>query len=91
MPEFSDLNAVFINCSLKKDRTDSHTGKLLAHAAAVMKHNGVSIDTIYALDHQIAFGSPAFVLRSSSACTATVRRPMSMVSMCITARLAGAW
>ena len=56
MPEFSDLNAVFINCSLKKDRTDSHTGKLLAHAAAVMKHNGVSVDTIYALDHQIAFG-----------------------------------
>ena len=56
MPEFSDLKAVFINCSLKKDRTDSHTGKLLAHAAAVMKHNGVSVDTIYALDHQIAFG-----------------------------------
>lgn len=56
MPDFSDLSAIFVNCSLKKDKTESHTGRLLAHAAAVMEHNHVKVEHLYALDHDIAFG-----------------------------------
>jgi len=53
---FDDLTALFINCSIKKDKTGSHTQRLMNRAAGVMEHEGVSVEHIYALDHQIAFG-----------------------------------
>lgn len=53
---FSDLSALFINCSLKKDKKVSHTGLLIDKAAGMMKKEGVKVKQIYALDHQIAFG-----------------------------------
>lgn len=56
MVDFSGLKAVFINCSIKKDKTGSHTQRLINRAAGVMKEQGVSVDHIYALDHDIAFG-----------------------------------
>lgn len=56
MSEFNDLKAVFINCSIKKDKTNSHTQRLINRAAGVMEKEGVSVDHIYALDHSIAFG-----------------------------------
>lgn len=55
-PDFSDLKAVFINCSIKKDKNQSHTQRLINRAAAIMKREGVSVEHIYALDQQIAFG-----------------------------------
>jgi multimeric flavodoxin WrbA len=50
------LSALFINCSIKKDSSDSHTQRLLDLSAGVMKKEGVQVETVYALDHEIAFG-----------------------------------
>jgi multimeric flavodoxin WrbA len=54
--DFSDLKAVFINCSIKKDKTQSHTQRLMNRVAGVMEHEGVSVEQIYLLDHKVAFG-----------------------------------
>lgn len=52
----SDLSALFINCSIKKDKKQSHTQLLINKVADIMKKEGVKVDQIYALDHDIAFG-----------------------------------
>ena len=54
--EFSDLKALFINCSIKKDKKGSHTQHLIDRSARIMEHEGVQVEQIYALDHTIAFG-----------------------------------
>lgn len=54
--DFSDLQAVFINCSLKKDPEQSHTRVLMSVAAEIMGRNGVQVDMIHAASHRIAFG-----------------------------------
>lgn len=56
MQSFSGLRAIFVNCSLKTDKSQSHTQTLMDHSIAVMRHNGVTVDTIHALEHHIAFG-----------------------------------
>lgn len=53
---FNNLRALFINCSIKKDKTTSHTQRLMDRAAGVMEEQGVGVEQIYALDHTIAFG-----------------------------------
>lgn len=53
---FSDLKAVFINCSIKKDKTKSHTQRLMNRVSGVMEQEGVKTEQIYALEHNIAFG-----------------------------------
>lgn len=54
--DFSDLKALFINCSIKIDKSKSHTQLLMNKAAAIMKKQGVSVEHLYALDHNIAVG-----------------------------------
>ena len=54
--DFSDLTALFINCSIKKDKSKSHTQLLIDRAAHIMDSQGVSVEHVYALDHDIAFG-----------------------------------
>lgn len=54
--DFSDLNAVFINCTLKKDPSVSHTGLLLSVPEEIMRRSGVRIDHVHAISHHIAFG-----------------------------------
>ena len=54
--DFSDLKALFINCTLKKSPERSHTQGLMDIAAAIMEKNGVSVETIRAVDHDIAIG-----------------------------------
>ncbi|HSX27191.1 MAG TPA: flavodoxin family protein [Patescibacteria group bacterium] len=54
--KFNDLKALFINCSIKKDKTQSHTQRLMNRVAGVMKQEGAKVEQIYALDHKIAFG-----------------------------------
>jgi multimeric flavodoxin WrbA len=54
--DFSDLRAVFVNCSLKYEPRQSHTMRLLGRAADIMRTEGVDVDVIHALEHQIAFG-----------------------------------
>jgi len=53
---FSDITALFINCSIKKDKAQSHTQLLINKAVDVMQKEGVKVEQIYALDHNIAFG-----------------------------------
>lgn len=54
--EQSTLKAVFLNCSIKKTGSNSHTQLLLDKVASVMKKEGVDVASVYVLDHQIAFG-----------------------------------
>ena len=53
---FSDLKALYINCSIKREKSASHTQALVDKSVAIMRTQGVQVDEIYALDHQIAFG-----------------------------------
>ncbi|MGA2010331.1 MAG: flavodoxin family protein [Solirubrobacteraceae bacterium] len=54
--DFSDLGALFINCTLKRSPEVSNTQGLADLAVAIMERNGVSVDVIRAVDHQIATG-----------------------------------
>lgn len=52
----SDLSAVFINCSIGKEKSDSHTQKLIDKVTKIMKDEGVKVSDIYARDFQIPTG-----------------------------------
>jgi multimeric flavodoxin WrbA len=54
--DFSGLKAVFLNCTLKKSPQQSHTSGLISISQAIMEANGVSVEVIRPVDHQIAFG-----------------------------------
>ena len=54
--DFSDLSALFINCTLKKSPAPSHTDGLVDLAVAIMEKNGVSVERVRAVDHDIATG-----------------------------------
>lgn len=54
--DFSDLKALFINCTLKKSPQMSHTDGLVGISRAIMEANNVQVDAIRAVDHDIAFG-----------------------------------
>ncbi|WP_418636141.1 flavodoxin family protein [Winogradskyella sp.] len=55
-PDFSNLKAVFINCTLKKSPRVSHTQGLMDRSIDIMKKEGVSVDTIRFIDHNVASG-----------------------------------
>lgn len=54
--DFSDLTALFINCTLKLSPQTSHTDGLMAISIEIMRRNGVSVDHLRAVDHDIAPG-----------------------------------
>ncbi len=54
--DFSDLRAIFLNCSIKYDAASSHTRRLMARSAGIMDSQGVTVDFVHLLDHDIAFG-----------------------------------
>jgi len=54
--DFSDLKALFINCTLKKSPQTSHTRGLIDQSAAIMEANKIQTEIIRAVDHHIAFG-----------------------------------
>src|SRR5258708_26395204 len=54
--DFTDLKAIFLNCSIKKNKTQSHTQRLLNRVAGIMKTEGVKVTHEYILDYDIAFG-----------------------------------
>lgn len=54
--DFSDLKALFINCTLKRSPDRSHTQGLIDIATAILEKNGVSTETVRAVDHDIAYG-----------------------------------
>ena len=54
--DFSDLRALFINCTLKKSEEMSHTQGLIEIAKAIMEKNKVQVEVIRAVDYTIANG-----------------------------------
>jgi multimeric flavodoxin WrbA len=54
--DFSDLRALFINCTLKRGPQQSHTAGLAQIAVEIMRANGVAVDELRAVDHEIATG-----------------------------------
>jgi len=53
---FTDLKALLLNCSIKIDKTESHTQRLLNRVAGIMKTKGVTVKHEYILNYAIAFG-----------------------------------
>ncbi|MFC9998852.1 flavodoxin family protein [Nocardia sp. NPDC127526] len=56
MTDFSDLRALFINCTLKRSPDRSNTQGLIDLSARIMEKNGVRVSQIRAVDHDIATG-----------------------------------
>jgi multimeric flavodoxin WrbA len=54
--DFTDLKVLFINCTLKKSPERSHTDGLVDISKAIMEKNGVAVERIRAVDHEIASG-----------------------------------
>ena len=54
--DFSDLKALFINCTLKKAPIPSHTHALMEVSMDIMKKNGVSVEPIRFVEYDVAFG-----------------------------------
>ena len=55
-PDFTGLKAMFINCTLKRSPETSNTQGLVDRSVALMRKNGVEVDQIRAVDHDIATG-----------------------------------
>jgi len=54
--DFSDLKALFVNCTLKPSPELSHTEGLMRISTEIMERNGVEVDTDRAVDHHLAPG-----------------------------------
>ncbi len=54
--DFSDLKAVFINCTLKRSPEVSNTQGLADISIEIMRRQGVQVDVVRAIDHEIATG-----------------------------------
>ena len=54
--DFSDLKALFLNCTLKKSPEMSHTQGLIDMSKTIMEKNGVSVEVLRPVDFDIAYG-----------------------------------
>jgi multimeric flavodoxin WrbA len=54
--DFTDLKAVFVNCTLKRSPEPSNTEGLADLAMTIMRRTGVEVELIRAVDHDIATG-----------------------------------
>jgi multimeric flavodoxin WrbA len=54
--DFSDLRAVYINCTLKRSPDVSNTQGLADRSIDIMRAHGVEVEVIRAVDHDIATG-----------------------------------
>lgn len=54
--DFSDLNAVFLNCTLKRSPELSHTEGLIEISKAIMETSGISVQLLRPIDYDIAYG-----------------------------------
>jgi hypothetical protein len=53
---YDDLRALFINCTLKRSPERSHTQGLVDLSRHIMEANGMHVDVVRAVDHDIATG-----------------------------------
>jgi multimeric flavodoxin WrbA len=56
MIEYDDLRALYINCTLKRSPAVSHTEGLVDVSRKILEKQGVQVDVIRAIDHDIATG-----------------------------------
>jgi multimeric flavodoxin WrbA len=54
--DFGDLRALFINCTLKRSPEQSNTQGLADVSMEIMRRQGVAVDAVRAVDHDIASG-----------------------------------
>ena len=54
--DFSDLRALFLNCTLKRTPELSHTEGLMRISQAILEKNGVAVEIVRPVDHDLAFG-----------------------------------
>ena len=54
--DFTDLKALFLNCTLKRLPELSHTDGLVRISRAIMERNGVAVEALRPVDYDIAFG-----------------------------------
>jgi multimeric flavodoxin WrbA len=55
-PDFSELKAMYVNCTLKKWPRKSHTQGLIDVSVNIMKNEGVKVEQIRFVDEEIPFG-----------------------------------
>ncbi|HVS18464.1 MAG TPA: NAD(P)H-dependent oxidoreductase [Planctomycetota bacterium] len=55
-PDFSDLSAVFVNCTLNRSPKVSHTARLMDVSKRIMSKENVAVEEIRFVDHQVATG-----------------------------------
>jgi len=55
-PRYDDLAALYVNCTLKPSPELSYTQGLIDLSAGIMRKQGVDVETIRAMDHDIATG-----------------------------------
>jgi len=54
--DFSGLQALFVNCTLKRSPEPSNTQGLIDLSRAIMDANGVATEVVRAVDHELAPG-----------------------------------
>jgi multimeric flavodoxin WrbA len=54
--DFSDLRAIYINCTLKRSPEVSNTAGLMRVSTSIMRKHGVHVDEIRAVDHDLVPG-----------------------------------
>jgi multimeric flavodoxin WrbA len=54
--DFSGLTALFVNCTLKRSPEQSHTQGLAEISMEIMRRQGVTVESVRAVDHQVATG-----------------------------------
>ena len=54
--DYSDLRAIFVNCTLKRSPQASNTQGLIDRSIAVLEGQGVQVEVLRAVDHTIATG-----------------------------------
>jgi multimeric flavodoxin WrbA len=55
-PDFTKLKAVYVNCTLKPSPTQSHTEGLMRVSSGIMEAEGVDVEFIRLVDHDVAPG-----------------------------------
>ncbi|MDQ3357348.1 MAG: NAD(P)H-dependent oxidoreductase, partial [Actinomycetota bacterium] len=56
MTDFAALRALYLNCTLKRSPERSHTAGLMAVSTDIMRSQGVAVDEIRVVDHDVAPG-----------------------------------
>jgi multimeric flavodoxin WrbA len=54
--DFSDLKALFLNCTLKRSPEQSHTEGLIDISRAIMEKNAVAVEVLRPVDYAVAYG-----------------------------------